>query len=165
MEEIIRYLAKRNDYIVWAGFAQYAHLGLKASHDIDIYVRSAAVKKSISGDFQKNGWKKGKKSKFYVHHDKLEKSGTTFDIVYSGNARLFFNGRMKKFVKGYSLCFVSREVLFLSKLGLMTVKDRSMEKRLRDWKAVNALRKGINAEKLRNIASKLPDSYWSVGWV
>ena len=40
IEEILQYLEKREDYVIWAGFAQHAHLGLELSPDVDIYTES-----------------------------------------------------------------------------------------------------------------------------
>jgi len=52
IKEIIRYLENRGDYLIWAGFASFAHLGFKYSPDIDIFTNSSKTKKQISSDFQ-----------------------------------------------------------------------------------------------------------------
>lgn len=83
IKEILKYLEPREDYVIWAGFAQYAHLGIKPSLDVDIFTQSIKVKKQISSDLQKMGWKKVPCNDFYKFHDKLENAGTTFDIIYS----------------------------------------------------------------------------------
>jgi len=166
IREILRYLETRKDYIIWAGFAQYAYAGLKPSPDIDIYTKSLNSKEQISADFQCKGWKKIPYKGFYEHHDKLEKNGTTFDVIYSEPAtKLFFTDRTKLKIEGYSLYFISLEVLFLTKLGQLTTAKRSSEKRERDWKTVNTLRDKINIEKIKKLMSKLPDSFWRVGLV
>jgi len=164
--EILEYLEPREDYVIWAGFAQFAHLRIKPSPDIDIFVQNLNTKNRVSADFQKKGWKKLLYKGFYKYHDKLEKSRTTFDIVYSEPAvKLFFSTRMKIEVEGYSLYFLSPEALFLTKIGQLTVAKRSSEKRERDWQTVNTLRNKINIKKLKELVSKLPDSYWAVGWI
>lgn len=168
LEEILTYLKKRDDYLIWAGFAQFAHLGIKHSADVDIYAKSKEVKKQISADFQSGGWQ------LMPHQemdpgwlwDKLQKQGTTFDIVYTQpSSELMFPDAVEIEVYGCKLRFLSREWLFLTKMGQSTWPSRTEEKRKRDIETINLLRKSIDSERLRQIAASLPDSYWLRGEV
>ena len=183
--EILKYLEPREDYLVWAGFAQFAHLGLKASADIDIYVSSKENMNRISADFQQNGWKIKKHipvergSKVVIigmgmtlgeiigwKWDKLEKNETTFDIVFSKPAsELFFHDKVKIEVYSHKINFISKEFLFITKLGQLSSSERTDEKRKRDLETIMKLRKQIDLDKIRKMVLKLPDSYWLTGLV
>lgn len=168
--EILQYLeSRKGDYVVWGGFAQFAYFGLEASPDIDIYVSTKEVLEMICSDFLRKGWSiKGKLilKNGQIRIFKLEKGGFTFDVIYSRLAsELFFNDAVEMEVYGYTNMFVSKEALFLTKLGQLTAINRSENKRKRDLETIIRLREHVDARKVRNLASKLPASYWKTGWV
>jgi hypothetical protein len=164
IEEILQYLEPRKDYVIWAGFAQFAHLGTKCSADIDIFTYTPGAKKKISLDFQKNEWRKIPHDNTYQSWDKLEKNGTTFDILYSQKAsELLFYDIAEIEVYGYKAKFLSKEGLFITKLGQLTWRNRTEEKRKRDLDTINLLRESIDAQKLSELIAKLPNSFWITG--
>lgn len=166
VEEILSYLEPRNDYVIWAGFAQYAHLGMKPSPDVDIYAKTPRAKFRVIWDMRKNGWKKVVRKNLGIEIETLKKGETTFDIAYSENAsKLFFTDVRKFLLNGHMLHFISPEVLLITKMGLLSMEERSEEKRERDIKAINTIRKRADPKKLSKIAGKLPASYWKVGLV
>jgi len=166
IREILQYLENREDYVIWAGFASFAHFGFDCSPDIDIFTNSFETKEKMSLDFQKNNWKVIPHNKTYQNWDKLKKHETTFDIVYSQNAsKLFFTDKVKIEVYRHSLNFISKEVLFLTKLGQLSDIDRSKEKRERDLKTIMESRKSVDVRKIKELILKLPASYWLTGWV
>ena len=167
IKEILQYLSNRKDYVIWAGFAQHAHLGLKYSPDIDIYTDSLETAKQISSDFQQKGWEVAHKPyEIPGYWDKLKKKETTFDIVHSQIATdLFFKDKVEIKVEGHNLNFISKEALFLTKLGQYRAKVRTDEKRKRDLEVINQLSETIDVDKIKELASKLPESYWKTGWV
>jgi hypothetical protein len=163
-KEILEYLEPRHDYIIWAGFAVFAHLGIEHSPDVDIYVISQKVKSKISSEFQKRGWQKFPHMEVVFDWDKLEKNGTSFDIIYSKPASQFmFSDITTIEVYGHKLRFLSREWLFLTKLGQLTYSERKLSKRKRDILTLRKLRKLIDIEKVSQLATKLPLSYWKSG--
>ena len=165
-EEILNYLSKNNNYVIWAGYAQFGHLGLKPSPDIDIYVDSEESLRQISSDFEQNGWKVTHQPKAIpALWDKLEKNGMTLDIVFSEPALVFFEYRVKIVIKEEEVFCISKEALFLTKLGVLTSKGRTEDKRKRDLSAILLLRDLIDPKKVREIVQKLPDYYWKRGWV
>jgi hypothetical protein len=162
--EILQYLESRKNYIVWAGFAQFAHLGTKCSADIDIFTDKLKTKEEISSDFQKNGWEKMPHDNTYQIWDKLEKNKTTFDIVYSQSAsKLLFSDVVQIEVYGYKIRFLSKEGLLITKLGQLTWENRTEEKRERDLETIISLRKLIDARKVNELIKKLPNSFWKTG--
>jgi hypothetical protein len=164
IKEILQYLEPREDYIVWAGFAQFAHLGRKCSTDIDIFTDRLETKKRISSDFQKKGWEKLSHDNTYPIWDKLEKNGTTFDIVYSQSAsKLLFSDIAKIEVYGHKIRFLSKEGLFITKLGQLTWENRTEEKRKRDLETIISLRKLIDMKKINELIKKLSDNFWKTG--
>jgi hypothetical protein len=166
IREILQYLENRDDYVIWAGFATFAYLGGKYSLDIDIFTDSLKTKEQISSDFQKKNWKIIPHDQSFQNWDKLKKHETTLDIVYSQNAsKLFFFDKVRIKVYGNLLYFISKEALFLTKLGQLSAVNRTKEKRERDLKAIMELRKFVNVQKIRELVLKLPDSYWLTGWV
>ncbi|MDP2874035.1 MAG: hypothetical protein Q8N84_01955 [bacterium] len=168
IEEILTYLTKRNDYVIWAGFCVFAHLGIRPSADIDIYVDKAETKEEMSQYFQNKGWVKQphKEVGFGWDWDNLEKLETTFDIVYSpDSAKLLLRDAVEIGVLGHKARFLSREWLFLTKLGQLSWLDRKEEKRKRDLETIDKLRKLINPEILNRLASSLPISYWQAGQI
>lgn len=168
IKEILEYLERRQDYVIWAGFAQFAHLGLKHSPDIDIYVASSEVKKQVSKDFQNRGWKLILYSEISPQWqwDSLQKNGTNFDIVYSqAAAEIIFPDSVQIAAYGHSLRFVSKEWLLITKMGQCTWANRKEDKRARDIETINILRKSVDLAKFREIVAKLPDSYWQRGEV
>lgn len=167
IKEILQYLSNRKDYVIWAGFAQHAHLGLKCSPDIDIFTDSLETAKQISSDFQQKGWEIAPKP-FEIpgYWDKLKNKETTFDIVCSQTAtELFFKDKVEIEVESYNLNFISKEVLFLTKLGQYRTKVRTDEKRKRDLEVINRLSGAIDVDKVKELALKLPESYWRTGLV
>lgn len=167
IKEILAYLEKRKDYVIWAGFCVYAHLGIKASPDIDIYTNCRAIKRGISKEFQERGWQKKphKKVGFGWDWDKLEKKGTTFDIIYTPYAKLVIKDAVAISVCDYELRFLSKEWLFLTKLGQLTWEDRPAEKRKKDFKTFTQLKNLVDPKKLSCLASKLPASFWLAGQI
>lgn len=168
LEEVLTYLEKRDDYLIWAGFAQFAHLGIKHSADIDIYTKNKEVKIQISANFQSRGWQLRPHPEMNPgwFWDKLQKQETTFDIVYTqASSELMFPAVVEIEVYDCKLRFLSKEWLFLTKMGQFTWPSRTEEKRRRDMETINLLRKSIDSEKLRQIATSLPDSYWLRGEV
>jgi hypothetical protein len=164
IKEILQYLESRNDYIIWAGFAQFAHLGTKCSADIDIFTDKPETKEKISADFQKNGWKTVPHDNTYLIWDKLEKNGTTFDIVYSQPAsKLLFSDVAKIEVYGHKIRFLSKEGLFITKLGQLTWENRTEKKCKRDLETIISLKKLIDVKKINELIKKLPDSFWKTG--
>jgi hypothetical protein len=149
---------------VWAGFAQFAHLGTKCSADIDIFTDKPETKEQISSDFQKSGWKTISHDNHYLIWDKLGKNGTTFDIAYSQPAsKLLFSDIAKIEVYGHKIRFLSKEGLFITKLGQLTWENRTDEKHKRDLETIISLRKLIDARKVNELVKKLPDSFWKTG--
>ncbi|MAG78361.1 hypothetical protein CL616_03285 [archaeon] len=166
INEILAYLTQRNDYIIWAGYAQFAHLGIKPSPDVDIYVKSEDSLKEISKDFVEKGWKVIHQPKaISALWDKLEKNGVTFDIMYSEPASIFFEDRVLLKINENEVLCISKEALFLTKMGALTSKGRVEDKRKRDLNAILQLREIIDPEKVKEIVKRLPDSYWKIGWV
>jgi hypothetical protein len=166
IKEILEYLEGRKDYVIWAGFCVFAHLGIKPSLDVDIYVNSSETKSEIFTNFQKRGWRRIPHVEMDFEWDKLEKEGTTLDIVYSSEAaRLLFSDAVEIEVYGNKVRFLSKEWLFLTKLGQLSWKDRKEEKRKRDIETIDRLRSLIDLKKLNQLASKLPVSYWRTGQV
>jgi len=164
LKEILKFLEPREDYVIWAGFAVYAHLGIEHSPDVDIYVTDQAAKKAISTESQKRGWQKLPHKEVIFDWDKLEKNGTSFDVAYSRPAsQLFFSDVAEIEVYGHNLRFLSKEWLFLTKLGQLTWDDRKLEKRKRDIATIQKLRKSINPKKVAQLATKVPMSYWKSG--
>jgi len=47
----------------------------------------------------------------------------------------------------------------------LSASNRTTEKRKRDLKTIIKLRKSIDIQKIKELVSKLPDSYWLTGWV
>jgi len=155
--EILGYLEGRKDCAVFGGFAQFAHVGVKHSPDVDVYVKPLKVLDEMTRDFIRKGWKNYERSKNErTTWSRLRKSGTNLDIAYSKRASKFFFGDVVKIkVYGYRVPFISEEALFLSKIRLLASKDRTMEKRKRDLEAVMKLQKRIDARKTVELASKL----------
>ncbi|MFH1972191.1 MAG: hypothetical protein ABIJ18_01805 [archaeon] len=166
IEQILEYLSQRGDYVVWAGYAQFAYVGIQPSPDIDIYTDSEETLHLISRDFQEKGWQvTHQPKKISALWDKLEKNGVTFDIIYTEPSQLFFRDRTKLEINGYSVFCLSKEALFLTKMGALTSKGRIEDKKQRDLEAILKLRGIIDPEKVAEIAQKLPASYWKIGWV
>jgi hypothetical protein len=164
LKEILAYLEPRNDYVIWAGFAVFGHLKVAHSADVDIYVSSPEAKKEISAEFQKRGWQKLPHKEVVFDWDKLEKNQTSFDIVYSKPAsRLLFSDAANLKAYGHKLCFLSKEWLFLTKLGQLTYDQRKLEKRKRDIVTLQRLRKSMDTKKVARLATKLPLSFWQSG--
>jgi hypothetical protein len=168
--EILQYLeSRKGDYVIWGGFAQFAYFHLEASPDIDIYVSTKETLETFCSSFLRKGW--NIKSKLtlkceQIKISRLKKRGFTFDVVYSRPAsQLFFNDIAEMEVYGYKVNFVSKEALFLIKLGQLTAVNRADSKRKRDLETIMRLREQIDAEKVKNLASKLPASYWKTGWI
>jgi hypothetical protein len=159
--EILKYLEPRKDYAIVGGFAQFAYTGVGYSPDIDIYAISQKAKGRMAGDMQDMGWKLKYRSKGL---NRLEKRGTTFDIMHSMAAsEIGSSSSVKINVYGHELNVISKEALFLTKLGRFSTADRTEEKRMRDLKTIIKLRRTIDMKKLRGLVSRLPDSYWRTG--
>lgn len=164
IEEILAYLSKRRDYAIWAGLAQHLQLGLAYSSDVDIYTKSPSIKTQIVKDFVSTGWSSAHHKEMSYDWDKLQKSGTTFDVVYTqDSARLILPDSEEVEAYGYKLRVISKEWLFITKLGQMSWMDRSEEKRKRDVVVVNKLRELINTNKMARISRRLPGMYWKTG--
>jgi hypothetical protein len=158
MKEILRYLEPRNDYVICAGFAQYAHLGTPCSADIDTFVDTPKTKKKISADFEKKRWRKFRS---YPYLDSFEKNETTFDILYSENAsKNYFSDTVVIEVYSFKVRVLSREALFLMKLSQLFWDERTEEKRRRDWVAVNSLKLQVDTKNVKELIGKMPDSFW-----
>lgn len=157
IREIIGYLESRKDCAVFGGFAQFAHVGVKHSPDVDVYTKSLNILNEITKDFIGKGWKNYERSKNERRiGSRLRKKGTNFDIVCSKRASKFFFGDAVKIrVYGHRISFISKEALFLSKIRLLSSKDRTMEKRKRDLEAVMKLQKKIDLKKTVKLASRL----------
>ena len=163
-EEILKYLQPRNDYVIWAGFAVHAYLRIGHSADVDIYVSTQKTKDEISNHFQKNSWQKIPHEEVVFDWDNLGKNNTSFDIVYSQSAsQLLFQDVVELEIYGYKLRFLSKEWLFLTKLGQLTYNDRKLEKRQRDIITLQNLRKTMDVKKVSQLAAKLPLSFWKSG--
>jgi len=166
IQEILQYLSQRTDYIIWAGYAQFAHVGIQPSPDVDIYTDSEATLQTISQEFEQKGWQVTHQPKpISAKWDKLEKNGVTFDIIYSEPSQLFFEDRTELEIEGYNLFCLSKEALFLTKMGALTSKGRTEDKRERDLEAILKLRDLVDPAKVKEIANRLPTSYWKIGWV
>jgi len=168
IKEILKYLEGRNDYAIWAGFCVFAHLGIKYSPDVDIYTDSKQTKRKISAEFQKREWKNipHKQVGYDWNWDKLKKNETTFDIIYTpASSKLLLPDAVEIEVYGYKLRFLSKEALFLTKLGQLSWLDRKENKRKRDIETVNRLRNSVDPKKLSRLASNLPPSYWLAGQI
>ncbi|MFH1409750.1 MAG: hypothetical protein ABIH34_07600 [Nanoarchaeota archaeon] len=166
INEILAYLENRDDYVIWAGYAQYIHLGIRPSADVDIFVTSREVWREISAEMQKRGWKPKEGFVGFYEGDKLVKKDTTFDIIFSeAAATLFFNDKVILESEGRKVSVLSKEALFITKLGQLSVKNRTEAKRKRDWETVNELRKDFDLKKIRELIPRLPDSFWAVGWI
>jgi len=166
IKEILSYLEKRNDYLIWAGFAKYAYLEGEYSADVDIFTDTPETKRDIIADFQKLGWQVPTISTIRLRWDwnRSEKGGTTFDVVYSPRAtQLIIPEKVELIVEGYKLQFISKEWLYLTKLGQLIWKGRSEEKRQRDIQAVLGLEDLIDAQKIVKFVSQLPACFWKEG--
>lgn len=168
IKEILEYLKTRQDYVIWAGFCVFAHLGIEYSPDVDIYTDSKKTKKKISAEFQKRKWKSipHKEVGYGWDWDQLKKNKTTFDIIYTpASSRLLLPDTVEIEVYGCKLRFLSKEGLFLTKLGQLSWLGRKRDKRRRDIEIVNSLRNSIDPKKLNKLASNLPSSYWLAGQI
>lgn len=164
--EILDILSTQTEYIIWSGFAQYAHLGLPYSADIDIVVKDIKTKETIEQFLTANGWKEipNKLSMKELHT--FLKNGSTFDIkVSSIPYDLFYTDHVSIEVYGRKLNFISKEGLYVTKLGQMSIDNRSDEKVKRDRDTIQKLRPLLDIEKLRAMIQKLPDSYYRTGLI
>jgi hypothetical protein len=157
IREILEYLEGRKDCAVFGGFAQFAHVSVKYSPDVDVYVKSLKLLNKITKEFVGKGWKNYERAKNEREvWSRLEKKGTNFDIAYSKRAlKFFFDDSIAIKVHGYKIYFISKEALFLSKMRLLLSKERTSEKRKRDLEAVIRLQKKIDKKKTVELASKL----------
>ncbi len=164
IEEILKYLEQRSDYVIWAGFAQHAHLGLPYSPDVDVYVDSVSALEEISQELHNLDWRLEPHQEKTYRWNKLERNDTTFDVVYTDDAsNLLFNDIVVIDIYGHKLRFISKEWLFITKLGQLTWPDRTEEKRTRDIEVLQKLRESMDVEKIKHIASQLPEKYWELG--
>jgi len=158
MKEILGYLETRNDYVICAGFAQYAHLGIPCSSDVDIFTDTSDTKRAISSDFEGKRWEVFRS---YPYLNSLRKKETTLDILYSDNAaQNYFPDAVVIEVYGHRVCVLSREALFLMKLSQLFWDERTEEKRRRDWVAVNSLKLLVDTKNVKGLIGKMPDSFW-----
>jgi hypothetical protein len=164
IREILTFLQGRDDYAIWAGFAQFIHLGFKHSADIDIYVKTPGAKEEIGEHFVNRGWDVKQKSQRQLSWDTLEKNKMTFDVVYTPeSAELIVPHSEGKEVYGFKVKVISKEWLFFTKLGQISWSDRSAEKRQRDAETIEKLRDVVDIQKIKMIAAKLPKKYWRYG--
>lgn len=162
MQEILNLLEKRNDYVIFAGFAGYLHTGVETSADIDVFVATKEVD-NISKQLQ---WKETKRttsqnSKIIT----LEKNKTTFDVVgINKGTEPYFETRVEHNFNGKKLWIMSKEALLLSKMNQITAENRTEAKTARDRKVIAILRNKIDLKKIRELAPKLSDEFWQKGW-
>ena len=60
MNELIKFLSKRDDYVIFAGFGAFLHTGVECSKDIDIFVSSFESVKKIAKLLKEKNWKQVK---------------------------------------------------------------------------------------------------------
>ena len=162
MGEILRYLHKKDDYALFAGFTAYLHTGAEPSPDIDIFVSSLNDVKEITEDFISKGW-------IVLHlcdsFSTLEKNGATFDIIFSKTAeRAFLPCAIKVPFKDLSLSVISAEALFLTKMAQVASLERSPEKTARDRRVIHILRQKIDGKKVKELFQNIDDSFCIEGW-
>ena len=162
IQEILNLLEKRNDYVIFAGFAGYLHTGIETSADIDVFVPV----KEADNIAKQMAWKETKRS--VSQNSKiitLEKNKTTFDIVgINKGTEPYFETRVEHDFNGKKLWIMSKEALLLSKMNQITTINRTDAKTDRDRKVIALLRSKIDLKKTRELAAKLSDEFWQKGW-
>lgn len=162
MQEILNLLEKRNDYIIFAGFAGYLHTGVETSADIDVFVPIKEVD-NISKQLR---WTETKRTTSQnAKIITLEKNKTTFDVIgINKGTEPYFETKVEHDFNGKKLWIMSKEALLLSKMNQVTAEDRTEAKTSRDRKVIAILRSKIDLKKIRELATKLSDEFWQKGW-
>src|SRR3989338_656230 len=166
MNELIKFLSKRDDYVIFAGFGAFLHTGVECSKDIDIFVSSFESVKKITKLLKEKNWKQVKQETDNKHYSVaiLEKNKTSLDIVYSVTSKdTLYPTKEKIRFQEHSLNVLSKESMLITKINQLTYIDRAKEKYKRDRQVINILRKEIDIKKLRKILPKLHKVFWTFG--
>jgi hypothetical protein len=163
---VFRYLSVRNDYVIWAGMAAQAHVGIQASADVDIFTSRLDVVDEIADYFSTRGWDKKVKKTAFKYQNCLRKEASAFDVIYSEDAaQLLFDDRAVLPLGGSNMLFVSKEWLLLTKLGQFRSANRPLEKRERDLEAITKLSQEVDTQKIMSLIPRLTRNYWDTGWL
>lgn len=166
MIELVRFLSKRDDYVIFAGFGAFLHTSIESSSDIDIFVPTPKTVEEISKLLATKGWKQVKKEtdNKYYSVSCLKKKKTSLDVVYSVTSKKSFYPTKEriKFQK-YTLNVLSREAMLITKINQLTQLNRLKTKYERDRKVIDSLRKKINIKKLRKLLKNLHELFWTFG--
>lgn len=153
IQEILELLEKEEDYAIYAGFAGHILLETECSQDIDILVESREKAEEIKNRL---GWKE-KESRYM----RLSKEKMELDIVWTENP-IFIDTAKEQEYAGKRLRVITPEALFLTKMNNQIASpNRTDEKRERDSKVINQLRKRIDVEKLKEMILKLKPEFWT----
>lgn len=165
IERILDYLTKRDDYVIFAGFASFLHTGIEASLDVDAFFSSKDKVKEVSDDFKDLGWKLTKEDQGERYMVKtMEENDTTFDICYSDtSSRIFLPKKISIAYEGRNLYTLSPECMLLSKLSQLTSLNRTEYKTGRDRNTIKLLREMIDAQKMRELVQEMPYHFWQTG--
>lgn len=164
--DVFKHLQPRNDYVIWAGMAAYAHLGTSVSEDVDIFTLTNNSMDEIADCFEDKGWDKNPKSSPFKYQYRLRKEDATFDVIYSEDAaQLLFDDRVILALEGMKLFFVSKEWLYLTKIGQFGVANRKPEKKKRDLEAIAKLSGMVDSQRILSLVPRLTKSYWDTGWL
>lgn len=166
INEVLKYLSCQNDYLIWAGVAQYAYTGIPHSPDLDIFVKEPEQIRKIADDVMQLGWEVFHEKNEYVKSCSLKKNEATFDIVYTEySAKILFQKPVTKALYSYNVNFIAPEALFLTKMGQITWPERSEAKKARDSKCINTLRETLDLVALSQLLSVIPVHFWKKGYL
>lgn len=164
--EILEFLAGREDYVIFAGFAAFLHTGVPASPDIDVFLNQLPSTEAVLGHFITRGWKRhrreGKSGEWEVVT--ALRGRTTFDICWSLNASsVLVPDATTMLFQGLSLRVISREAMFLTRLVSLSSPGRTSAKSRRDRRVLAALRPLVVPDRVADLAARMAGSFWISG--
>ncbi|MEW8230619.1 MAG: hypothetical protein AB2745_09870 [Candidatus Thiodiazotropha endolucinida] len=142
-ETVLDCLAKRDDYVIFGGFAAKILVDVAHSNDIDIFVNDPGGVVEICKDLKsKNGWRMTKDEYISnLHLTVMERNGFTADIINgSSTGVLFIQTRRKINYEHWRLNVVDPAHLLLSKILQLSYSAQQNDKRQRDIIVVERLR-------------------------
>jgi hypothetical protein len=156
----VEFLAARDDYVLFGGFAGYLQTNVRCSNDLDVLVRTREALSLFHHHFRRTGWRtKGERADVIT----LEAGLMTLDLChYERLVGPLMGTRVERTFLGFPLLVLSPEALFVTKLNHLTL-DLEEERTGRDREVIRAVRPEMDARKLRALLEAMGDPFWIEG--